>query len=78
MGAPEKCAFLKDGMNIVDVLAILPYFVTALIMESNIIPVGSLNIFILYVCMFYFVQCIVYFPIHTYKAVKPASIVQQE
>lgn len=40
MGAPEKCAFVKDGMNIVDVLAILPYFVTALIMESNIIPVG--------------------------------------
>ncbi|XP_023334059.1 potassium voltage-gated channel protein Shab [Eurytemora carolleeae] len=38
MGAPEKCAFVKDGMNIVDVLAILPYFVTALIMESNIIP----------------------------------------
>ena len=26
-GAPKKCEFLHNGMNIVDVLAILPYFV---------------------------------------------------
>lgn len=26
-GAPEKIEFLKDGMNVVDVLAIMPYFV---------------------------------------------------
>ena len=27
-GAPEKWAFLKDGMNVVDVLAIMPFFVS--------------------------------------------------
>ena len=31
-GAPSKCEFLKDGMNIVDVLAILPYFVSAIVL----------------------------------------------
>ena len=33
-GAPQKCAFIKDTMNIVDVLAILPYFITLAVMES--------------------------------------------
>ena len=27
-GAPDKWAFLKDGMNVVDVLAIMPFFVS--------------------------------------------------
>jgi len=32
-GAPQKCDFLKDGMNIVDVLAIMPFFVTLFMAE---------------------------------------------
>ncbi len=32
LGAPSKCEFLKDGMNIVDVLAILPYFVSTIVL----------------------------------------------
>lgn len=31
-GAPEKWVFLKDGMNIVDVLAIMPFFVSLFFM----------------------------------------------
>ena len=27
-GAPDKCDFLKDGLNIVDVISILPFFVS--------------------------------------------------
>jgi hypothetical protein len=27
-GAPARCDFLKDGMNIIDVLAIMPFFVS--------------------------------------------------
>ena len=27
-GAPQKCAFLIDSLNIVDVLSILPFFVS--------------------------------------------------
>ena len=34
-GAPDKWAFLKDGMNIVDVLAILPFFVTLFFMGPS-------------------------------------------
>ena len=40
-GAAQKCAFLKDTMNIVDVLAIAPYFVTLIIFES--MPEGEDN-----------------------------------
>ena len=40
-GAAQKCGFLKDTMNIVDVLAIAPYFVTLIIFES--MPEGEDN-----------------------------------
>ena len=33
IGAPRKVTFLKDAMNIVDVLAILPYFITLIVTE---------------------------------------------
>ena len=33
-GAPQKCAFLTDSLNIVDVLSILPFFVS-LFFDSN-------------------------------------------
>ena len=33
VGAPHKLDFLKDAMNIVDILAILPYFITLLVTE---------------------------------------------
>ena len=39
-GAPQKCEFLHNGMNIIDVLAILPYFMdlekTNLAMHSDV------------------------------------------
>ena len=35
IGSPKKCEFLKDGMNIVDVLAILPFFISALVLETS-------------------------------------------
>ena len=35
IGAPQKCAFLKDFMNIIDVLAILPYYITLIVMEAT-------------------------------------------
>ena len=34
-GAPKKCEFLKDAMNIVDVLAILPFFISLAVLEST-------------------------------------------
>ena len=34
-GAPKKCAFIKDAMNIVDVLAILPFFISLAVLEST-------------------------------------------
>ena len=39
-GAPAKWSFLKDGMNIVDVLAIMPFFVSLFFGSSPIDPVG--------------------------------------
>ena len=40
-GAPKKCAFLKDAMNIVDVLAILPYYISLLVMEITLAKNGD-------------------------------------
>ena len=34
-GAPRKCAFIKDFMNIVDLLAILPFFITVIVLEAT-------------------------------------------
>ena len=34
-GAPKKWAFLKDFMNVIDLLAILPFFVTVIVMEAT-------------------------------------------
>ena len=36
MGAPAKCDFLKNGMNIVDVLSILPFFIELFMNEEEI------------------------------------------
>ena len=39
LGAPKKCAFLKDAMNIIDVLAILPFFISLIVLEA--VPAGG-------------------------------------
>ena len=33
--SPEKCAFLKGGMNVIDVLAIMPYFITLFVIDTS-------------------------------------------
>lgn len=35
IGAPKKWAFIKEGMNIIDVLAILPWFVSVILFETT-------------------------------------------
>ena len=32
--SPDKCAFLKGGMNVIDVLAILPYYLTLFVIDA--------------------------------------------
>ena len=39
-GAPKKWAFIKEGMNIIDVLAIAPYYVSVILYETTAGPGG--------------------------------------
>ena len=34
-GAPEKIKFLKDAMNIIDVLSIMPFFLTLFFLDDT-------------------------------------------
>jgi len=59
LGAPKKWAFLKGMMNIIDVLSILPYFISVFLIESN--SAGgkkgiSCNTFSAHFTQFYFVK----------------------
>ena len=40
IGAPKKWAFIKEGMNIIDVLAIAPYYVSVILYETTAGPGG--------------------------------------
>ena len=40
LGAPKKWAFIKEGMNIIDVLAIAPYYVSVILYETTAGPGG--------------------------------------
>lgn len=42
--SPDKCKFIKGAMNVIDVLAILPYFLSLFLMESNKDNAGFENI----------------------------------
>ena len=45
MGAPAKCDFLKNGMNIVDVLSILPFFIELFMNEEEIAVTVLITLF---------------------------------
>ena len=45
MGAPAKCDFLKNGMNIVDVLSILPFFIELFMNEEEIAVTVHMTLF---------------------------------
>ena len=43
MGAPAKCEFLKNGMNVVDVLSILPFFIELFMTEEHVLLIMMKN-----------------------------------
>ena len=43
MGAPAKCEFLKNGMNVVDVLPILPFFIELFMTEEHVVLIMMKN-----------------------------------
>ena len=51
LGAPAKCEFLKNGMNIVDVLSILPFFIELFMAEEEL----NVDIQITQFCLIFFI-----------------------
>ena len=44
LGAPKKWEFIRGGMNVIDVLSILPYFVSVFFVEANASAGGFDNV----------------------------------
>ena len=49
LGAPAKCEFLKNGMNIVDVLSILPFFIELFMAEEELnVDIQTTQLFMIF------------------------------
>ena len=53
LGAPAKCEFLKNGMNIVDVLSILPFFIELFMAEEELNVDNRYSIYTIFLDIFY-------------------------